>query len=79
MRSFEPSRDAAKPQWIKTEPLHLPTRSGSVLGDTAREAKSLVESMTGANRRSVIPVLRILIMRTVGVIGVIGLLVLFIR
>ena len=31
------------------------TRSGCVLGDTAREAKSLVESMTDANRRSAIP------------------------
>ncbi len=34
------------------------TRSGCVLGDTAREAKSLVESMTDANRRSAIHVLR---------------------
>ena len=31
------------------------TRSSCVLGDTAREAKSLVESMTDANRRSAIP------------------------
>ena len=31
------------------------TRSGCVLGDTAREAKSLVGSMTDANRRSAIP------------------------
>jgi hypothetical protein len=29
------------------------------LGDTAREAKSLVESMTDANRRSAIPESRI--------------------
>ena len=31
------------------------TRSGCVLGDTAREAKSLVESMTDANRQLAIP------------------------
>jgi hypothetical protein len=58
MRSFEPQRDDAKPQCIKTEPLHLPTRSSCVLGDTAREAKSLVESMTEATRRSAISVFR---------------------
>jgi hypothetical protein len=37
------------------------TRSGCVLGDTAREAKSLVESMTDANRRSAIPESRLIL------------------
>lgn len=34
------------------------TRSGCVLGDTARKAKIHVEPMTAANRRSEIPVSR---------------------
>jgi hypothetical protein len=36
------------------------TRSGCVLGDTAQEAKSLVESMTDANRQSAIPESRLI-------------------
>ena len=36
------------------------TQSGCVLGDTAREAKSLVESMTDTNRRSAIPESRVI-------------------